>query len=594
MQHSLKIIIIRPICVAISIVVYCVVAYLLRMPTLSTIIALATIFIGAYPFFAEIIRSVLRKQFGLDYIALLAIITAVATQEYLVGSVIVLMLTTGVALENYATLKAKSSLTKLIDRIPNDVLVQDSQHQLTKTSIDDVAVGQHIVIRRGEVISLDGILLSASGFADESSLTGEPYMMEKKAGDIVRSGTVNIGETMHIQVTSERKESTYAKIIALVQQAQDSHAPLVRLADKYSRIFTVITLLLCAAAYVGTGDFSNVLAVLVVATPCPLLLATPIALIGGMNACAKQKIIIKNLASIEVLSRVDAMILDKTGTITLGRPTVTDVSILDPHYTRESVLSIAGAIEHNSLHPIAKAIVIAAKESLAPAVYATEVNEVVGKGISGTVDGNRYTLSKHLSSDHLTIELQKDSAPIAILTLEDEVKIDSKKEIHKLIRSGLAIFMLTGDKKAIADRLAQSIDPAITVQANCTPEDKIARIRELQSQGHITAMVGDGINDAPALAGADVGMVFSNEEQTAASEAASIVFLGGDFSLIMQVLLISKRTIRIAMQSIIIGIGLSVLSMIFAALGWIPPLFGSIWQEVIDVVVIVNALRASR
>jgi heavy metal translocating P-type ATPase len=399
---------------------------------------------------------------------------------------------------------------------------------------------------------------------------------------------------MHIRVSSVRKESTYAKIITLVQQAQDSHAPLVRLADRYSTVFTIITLVIATVAYVTTMDVTNVLAVLVVATPCPLLLATPIALIGGMSASAKRKIIIKNLSSIEVLSRVDVMILDKTGTITLGRPLVTQVDVRDSNYTRDTVLCIAGAIEHNSLHPVAKAIVIAARESLAPAFHATNVHETIGVGITGTVNGVEYTLAKHVTSDHLTIELRTATSTVAVFTLEDQVKIDSRGGIQKLIQSGLSLFMLTGDKKAVADTLAKSIDARITVQANCTPEDKIARIRQLQSEGHVTAMVGDGINDAPALAGADVGMVFSNEEQTAASEAADIVFLGGDFSLVLEVLLISRRTIRIAMQSIIVGIGLSIISMILAAFGFIPPLFGSMWQEVIDVLVILNALRASR
>jgi cation transport ATPase len=298
-SRSLKSIVFLPIFVSFGIAVYLFVHFLIAVPILETAIILITIVIGTYRFFSETLKNIIRKKFGLDYIALLAILTSLITGQFLVGAVIVLMLTTGEALEEYASLKARSSLTKLIDRIPNDVLVLKEEEKVPeKVSIDDVQVGEHIVIRRGEVIPLDGVLLSASGFADESSLTGEPYMMEKVVNDVVRSGTVNIGDTMHIRVTSVRKESTYAKIITLVQQAQDSHAPLVRLADRYSTVFTIITLVIATVAYVTTMDVTNVLAVLVVATPCPLLLATPIALIGGMSASAKRKIIIKNLSSI--------------------------------------------------------------------------------------------------------------------------------------------------------------------------------------------------------------------------------------------------------------------------------------------------------
>jgi heavy metal translocating P-type ATPase len=457
-------------------------------------------------------------------------------------------------------------------------------------------VGQAVFVRTGEVIPLDGVLVSEMAEVDESSLTGEPYMMEKLQGNQLRSGTVNTGHSIVVQVTTVDAQSTYRKIIDMVKQAQDGQAPLIRLADRYSSWFTIITLILAVVAYLISHDISRVLAVLVIATPCPLLIATPIALLGGMNLAARQKIILKQLGALEVLSRIDTLIFDKTGTLTLGQPRLMEIDVRDATRSEVELLAIAASLERNSLHPIAKAVVMAAEAASAPRLIARSVTETVGKGIAGDVDGVTYTLAKHHGDERLTIALQQGEQVMALFFFEDELKADAKTAVAQLHAKGLRLHVFTGDKAVAAQRIVDqlSIGHAITLKANCTPQDKLDGVKALQENGHVVAMIGDGINDAPALALADVGVVFSNEEHTAASEAADVVLLGGDFAFVWNILAIARRTIRIALQSIWVGIGLSILGMVLALFGFIPPIVGAGLQEAIDILVIFNALRASR
>ena len=557
-------------------------------------VSLAAIVIGSYELFVETVHSLINREFALDYIAIVAIVVSLVTQQYLVGMVIALMISTGRNLEDYGVKSAKKSLTKLINRIPNSVVLWEHAAAGKTVRVDAVKVGQHVLIRKGEVIPLDGTLLSNNGVTDESSLTGEPYPVEKVAGDIIRSGTINVGESMVIRVAKEAKDSTYKKIIALVEKAQAEKAPLVRLADTYSIAFTGITALIALLAYWYHPGLESVLAVLVVATPCPLILATPIALLAGMNKAARERIIIKQLASLETLSRVNAIIFDKTGTITIGKPRVTEFMVKTKTVSKEKLLAIAEALERSSLHPLAKAVVLFAKEKHATVLHAKNIVERIGQGIEGTVDGKTYAMAKAASSEGMQIGLSHNKHLLAIFSFEDEIKTDSRAIVAQLEKNHISLSLYTGDKRAAAEKVAKLLDGTITVKAECTPEDKQEGITQLKKEGSITAMVGDGINDAPALALADVGMVFSNEEQTAASEAADIVFLGGNFSGVSTSLAIAKRTIGIAKQSILWGIGLSILAMICAALGLIPPLFGAGIQEVIDLAVILNALRAAK
>lgn len=565
--------------------------------TASFIFVLLLILFGSYELVIEIVDSLMKRKFALDYIALCAILVSVFSDQLLVGAVIALMLSTGQHLEKFAAQQAKKSLTALVDRIPNDVMLIENG-VTRKVKIHEIEVGQEILIRKGEVIPLDGVLVSVTALTDESSLTGEPYLYDKFTGDIMRSGTVNIGDIVTIRVSRKGVDSTYNKIIAMVKNAQEEKAPLIRMADKYSTFFTIITFSICLLTFLFTHDWTRVLSILVIATPCPLILAAPIALLGGVNACAKKRIIAKRLSSLEVLSRINTVIFDKTGTITIGKPKISMIEILDNGFHEREILALAAAVERNSLHPLAKAIVEESKSREVPLYHAQNVKEVIGNGIHGEIEGKIYKLNKAKDRDSMAILFLQQTADgdkkIAIFHFDDQIKQDTVSTLEEMKKFGLETYMFTGDKQIAAERVVRQLGIDIHLKAECTPQDKQDGIKALKKAGKVTAMIGDGINDAPALALADIGMVFSNEEQTASSEAADMIFLGGDFNLVLHSIQIARRTIKIAMQSIVFGIGLSILGMVFAAFGFIIPFFGAVIQELIDVSVILNALRASK
>lgn len=585
---------ILPVVVLLGLIIY-LFLYFFKIPTLSVFLALFLIAIGSYPLLKESYEDLKVKNFGLDYIAILAILVALITQEFLVGIVIALMLATGRKLEEYGATSAKRTLTNLAQRIPHDILVEKNG-QTETMSVSKIKKGEIIVIRKGEVIPLDGILVSKKGTLDESSLTGEAYPVDKEDGESIRSGTINLTQPIKVKVTNDQENSSYTKIVNLVQRAQAEKAPLVRLADRYSLWFTLITFAISGFAYFQFRTLESILAVLVVATPCPLILATPIALIGGMDKSAKKRAIVKKLSSIEVLARVNSIVFDKTGTITLGKPVVARFEIAEKSYEEKELISIASSIERNSLHPLAKSIVEFAENKKVTRLHASQIHETAGLGIEGSVEGKEYALSK-ISNDKspdMVIGLFQNKNLLASFTLEDQIKENTKSVIEKLKNQGLEISLFTGDRREVAKKLIEKLGIDIDFRADLKPEDKGKLVKVLQEEKHVVAMVGDGINDAPALALADVGMVFSNEEQTAASEAADIVFLGGNFSSVLESYQDARNTVRIAKQSIVWGIGMSVVAMVAASFGLIPPIAGAVLQEGIDVVVILNALRASR
>lgn len=580
-----------PLLVTLGLLLY-IVLWLLNLQTPAIIVSILTIILGSYKLLIETLQDIKNRQFGLDYIALLAIIVSLVTHEYLVGMILALMIASGRNLEEYAASSAKRSLTELSERIPHDILVLVGSKSVSKP-VRNVKVGEIIIVRKGEVIPLDGILFSELASVDESSLTGEALFVTKYKGETLRSGIINIQNVINVKVTKEEKNSSYHKIVELVERSQSEKAPLVRLADKYSIYFTVITLIISAIAFFLHGTLESILAVLVVATPCPLILATPVALIGGMNATAKKRIITKSLASIETLARVTTIIFDKTGTITLGKPTVSNFEIVDSNFSKKKLLPAISAIERNSLHPLAKAIVEFAQN--APHKVAYDVTEEIGKGIGGVVDGKKYSLqSMPNKGTEMRIGVYSREKLIAVINFSDELKNESKETLDKLKKLQLKLMILTGDKYEVAKELIQKLAVKIETKSELSPLGKQEEVSKLKKNGEIVAMVGDGINDAPALALSDVGMVFANEEKTASSEAADIVILGGDFSSVLYTLLSARRTVSIARQSIIAGIGMSIFCMIAASLGLIPPIIGALLQEGIDVAVILNALRASK
>jgi heavy metal translocating P-type ATPase len=554
------------------------------------------IVVGGWPLFRGFIEDLRRGKYALDYIAVLAIATSVATAHELVGAVIALMYLGGRTLEEYGVRRARRSLSLLADRIPNQALVQAPDGVTLSVSIYKVSIGQIVLVRHGEVVPLDRELIDPQATLDESSLTGEPFLLDKVQGDEIRSGTVNVGRPIALRVLRTANDSTYHRILTMVAEAQASSAPLVRLAERYSVGFTVVTLALAAAGWYLSGDPVRALAVLVVATPCPLILATPIALMGGVNRAARERIIVKQLAALEVLTRVRCLIFDKTGTITVGRPTLVEVRITPGvALGADEALGIAAAVERQSLHPVAKALVDAARDRLLPGLPVEEVRETVGVGIEARVSGRAVRVRKSVSErQEMRVELELDGVLAATFVLEDHVKPRSRQVLEALLGMGIEVAIATGDRRAAAERAMERLGLPLTVEAECTPAAKRAAIGARQRAGLVVGMVGDGINDAPALAQADVGLVFAHEEQTAASEAGDVILLGGDVESVWRTVVIARDTVRVATQCILLGIGLSVVAMLFAAAGYIPPIVGALLQEGIDVAVIVNALRATQ
>ncbi len=580
-------------------VLTCLLMYLvllwLPVPVEVALFVLFTgIVIGSWRLVLDTLQALLKKSFALDYIAILAILVGLLTQNYFIAGVIVLMMSGGNALEDYAQQRAKKSLTALKNRIPNQAQVVDASGTASGVAIESVEVGSTILVRKGEVVPLDGQLVTEVGSFDESSLTGEPYPVSKEAGDVIRSGTLNVGESVQVVTTVLSTDSTYSRIVALVKEAENAQTPFTQLADKLSMVFTLFTLALGSAAYFVSGDPERVLAVLVIATPCPLILATPIALIGGMNAAAQRRIIMKRLASLEALSDVQTVVFDKTGTLTLGQPLLESIETQQKQYDEKQLLSLAAGLEKNSLHPYARAIVAEAQtRAVRPVVFA-QVEEEIGLGIRGAKGEDTYQLASDANHDASQVTLTKNGKTIGVFRFADELKENSIGVVQHILDLGLRIWIFTGDTVGRAQQLLSRLPAGIELEADLSPEDKKGKGESLQKSGNTVVMIGDGINDAPALAVADVGVAFSHQEHTAASEAADVVLLGRDFSGVLDVLRISRRTMTIAKQSMYVGLGLSILGMILAVFGFLPPIAGAIGQEVIDVAVILNALRTTR
>jgi heavy metal translocating P-type ATPase len=559
-------------------------------------LALVVIAIGAVPLARETIIALRRRRYALDYLALLAIAAAVAATEFQVGAVIALMLASGKALEDYGVRRARNNLNLLTDRIPRTALVVGDDEVGVPLPVEEITIGSMVMVRHGEILPLDGELVSDRALVDESSLTGEPYLLEKARGDEVRSGTVNQGPPLKLRVGREARDSTYRQILALVAAAQDGDAPMVRLADRYSLAFSAIAITLAATAWWWSGSLDRALAVLVVATPCPLILAVPIALMGGVNRAAREKIIVKRLAALEVLARVSYLMLDKTGTITVGRPELVRIEPAPgASVAPDRVLALAAAVERHSLHPIAKALVDVALERSLPVLPVRDVVETTGRGIEAWVEWHLVRVhGVEAPYGEMRVVCEVDREPAATFVLEDRLKPDARQVFGHILEQGIELAIATGDRRAAAERTVRELGLPLEIEAECTPARKLDLIRTRQSAGRVVGMVGDGINDAPALAQADVGLVFTHEARTASSEAADIVLLGGDVQQVWQAVSIARQTVHVATQGILLGIGLSIVAMLVAWAGFLPPLAGAFLQEGIDVLVIVNALRATR
>jgi heavy metal translocating P-type ATPase len=573
------------------------------------------------------VLQLLRREVGVDLIAILAILGALALGEYLAGAIIVLMLSGGEALEAHALRRARKSLTALAERAPRTAHIWHEE-RLCDIPADQVEREMLVVIKPGEVVPVDGVVVSGSSSLSEADLTGEPLPVRKESGMIVLSGSLNLDSVLHVRATKRSAESQYAQILRLVKAAQERKAPIHRLADRYGAGFTLLALGMAAVAWVISRDSIYALAVLVVATPCPLILATPIAIMSGIDLAAHKGIIAKSGATIEELGQVDVAVFDKTGTLTLGTPELMEVVLNQEEqwaYEYEAdqgmLVALAAAVEQFSPHILARAVVDAARQYHQPLAVATDVQEIPGKGIHGRVHfsserqeievaiGNRtYMRSLEIvlpsgllvERDRRTAQGQigsfiaLDGQIVGMLVFADAPRAELAELAPKLRQTGIQeVVLLTGDGEEVARRVGQ-LAGVDRVVAQCLPEQKVVVVHDLEQHHHHVLMVGDGINDAPALATATVGLAMGAQGLTAAAAAADAVLLSPNILQVAEAVKLGRHVMRVATEGIWVGMGLSVVAMTFAAFGFIQPALGAILQEGIDVLVILNALRAAR
>ena len=568
-------------------------------------------FTGALPVW-NTFREMLRGQFAADVVAVLAIIAAALLYQPFAGLVVVIMLTGGAALERYAEGRAGAAVAELEKAAPRQAHIRDADGAIRDVAAELVSVGDLLLVRPGELIPCDGEVTEGRSHVDSSAITGEPLAVPVSVGSKVVSGSANVDGPLTMRAEATAGESQYLRIVELVRNAQGSKAPLQRLADKAAVWFTPITLLICAVTYAITRDSDRVLSVLMVATPCPLILATPIAIIGGINRCARRQIIIRTGGALEALATVTTAVFDKTGTLTRGQPVVERVRPLDG-FDASAVLRMAGAVDFGSGHQLARPLVKHAEAEGGALPDATNVTEVPGRGISGTVEGSNVRVGSlawlrdalppdqmpaldtlDASGDGLRAYVSIDERPAGTIEFADSLRDGLPAFFRDLSSLGLTrTVMLSGDHTSNVAVVAKEL--GITdARGDLLPEQKVDVVREFQAGGEKVVMVGDGTNDAPALSTAEVGIALAGHGGGITAEAADIVLLVDEISRVVDAVRASRDTMRIAKQSIGVGLGLSAVGMVVAALGFLTPTMGALGQEVIDVAVILNALRAAR
>jgi len=568
-------------------------------------------FVGVVPVLAalviEILRSLARGDVGLDIVAALSMSAALIFGETLAAAVVAVMYSGGTFLESYAEGRARREMRDLLARVPRSA-TRYGPSGLEEVALDDLAPGDRLLIRQGDVVPVDGRIVSETAFLDTSALTGESLPLRLDAGHEAMSGSTNAGEAFDLQATHEAKDSTYAGIVRLVEEAQRSKAPMARLADRWSLGFLAVTVTIAFAAWWVTGDPIRAVAVLVVATPCPLILAVPVALVAGLSRAAHFGVLVKGAKPLEAMARIRTLILDKTGTLTDGRPQIVSIHSADD-VAADDILRFAAALDQASKHPVAQAIVVAAKARGLALPIPGNVVEIAGEGVGGTIEGRQVIVGgaafvaarvgaapvqgPELAEGAVLVAVALDGRMAGHLVMSDPLREGTGDMLAALRRQGIdRILLATGDRAEVAARVTEGLG-LDGLHAGLTPDGKVQLVRQEHGRG-LVMMVGDGVNDAPALAAADVGVAMGARGAAASAEAADVVLLVDRVDRIAPGIEIAREARRIALQSVVAGIGLSVLGMIAAAFGYLTPVQGALIQEAIDVAVILNALRALR
>ncbi|OOY05637.1 heavy metal translocating P-type ATPase [Thioclava sp. F28-4] len=555
----------------------------------------------------EISRSLRRGEVGLDIVAALSMTAALVFDETLAAAVVAVMYSGGTFLESFAEGRARREMHDLLSRVPRTA-TRHRDGGLEDIPLDEIAPGDRLLIHQGDVVPVDGTLASETAFLDTSALTGESLPVRLAHGADVMSGSTNSGEAFDLLAVRPAKDSTYAGIVRLVEEAQASKAPMSRLADRWSLGFLVVTIAIAFAAWWFTGDPIRAVAVLVVATPCPLILAVPVALVAGLSRAAHYGVLIKGAGPLETMARIGTLVLDKTGTLTEGRPQIVSIDSHDG-MEEDEILRLAAALDQASKHPVAQAIVTAAKERGFTLPVPSDVAEIAGEGVVGHVErrkvivgGDDFVAARvgRKPGDHPTMAAGAVLVAVAVdgrmaghLVMADPLRDDAGAMLDGLRHEGIErILLATGDRTDVAERVTEGLG-LDGLRAGLTPDQKVLLVLSERKHGPVM-MVGDGVNDAPALAAADVGVAMGARGAAASAEAADVVLLVDRIDQLRAGIEIAASSRRIAFESVAAGIGLSVLGMIAAAYGYLTPVEGAILQEAIDVAVILNALRALR
>ena len=566
---------------------------------------LVTLTIGGIPLVYELLKKLLRREFGSDLLGGISIVTSVIMGEYLAGSIIVLMLAGGEALESYALRSASSVLAALAKRMPS-IAHRKTNSKIVDVALHEVAVGDTLAVYPHDICPVAGVVIEGHGVMDESYLTGEPFKITKTSGSTVISGAINGEWALTIRTTKRAADSRYAKIMEVMRESEQTRPQLRRLGDQLGAIYTPIAVMVALLAWVISGEAVRFLAVLVIATPCPLLLGIPIAIIGSISLCARRAIIVKNPVVLEQIAQCKTAIFDKTGTLTYGEPKLTE-QLIAPGFDQKEVLALAASLELYSKHPLARAVLAQAKEEVLPLQQTSEVSEHPGQGLRGTVSGHQVQITSRnkLVSQRVsgTEQLPSiagglecmviiDGRYAATFRLRDAPKAEGQSFIQHLgpKHQFHRIMIVSGDRESEVRYLAEQVGIS-EIQAEKTPEEKLSIVRKETSQAK-TLYVGDGINDAPAMMAASVGMAIGQNSDVTA-EAAGVVVMDNSLRKVDEFMHISRRMRTIALQSAIGGMVLSLAGMMFAATGHLSPVAGAISQEIIDVLAVLNALRAA-